>query len=41
MCGEPDNFRTFRVGLFGLEKLNHVNRTTEKLAEALEAILGK
>ncbi|MBC7193469.1 aminotransferase class V-fold PLP-dependent enzyme [Marinobacter sp.] len=41
MCGEPDTFQTFRVGLFGLDKLNHVPRTTEKLAEALEKIRGR
>lgn len=38
MCGEPEDFRTFRIGLFGLEKLNNVERTVEKLRVALEAI---
>lgn len=40
MCGEPEGFRTFRIGLFGLEKLNNVDRTVEKLRVALEAIRG-
>ncbi|MEH6563059.1 MAG: aminotransferase class V-fold PLP-dependent enzyme, partial [Marinobacter sp.] len=38
MCGEPEDFRTFRMGLFGLEKLNNVERSVENLSVALEAI---
>ncbi len=38
MCDEPDDFRSFRVGLFGLEKLTHIDRTVENLRAALEAI---
>ncbi|SOB76061.1 aspartate aminotransferase [Marinobacter sp. LV10R510-11A] len=40
MCDEPESFRTFRMGLFGLEKLNNVERTVENLQVALEAIQG-
>ena len=40
MCGEPEGFRTFRMGLFGLEKLNNVDRTVAHLRVALEAIPG-
>lgn len=40
MCGEPEGFRTFRMGLFGLEKLNNVDRTVENLRVVLEAIQG-
>jgi aspartate aminotransferase-like enzyme len=40
MCGEPEGFRTFRIGLFGLEQLNNVDRTVENLRVALEAIQG-
>lgn len=40
MCDEPDGFRTFRMGLFGLEKLNNVERSVENLRVALEAIQG-
>lgn len=35
-CDEPADFRTFRVGLFGLEKLHHVDRTVAHLAQALD-----
>ncbi|MCK7545493.1 aminotransferase class V-fold PLP-dependent enzyme [Marinobacter bryozoorum] len=38
MCDEPDNFQTFRVGLFGLEKLNNIERTVDNLRQALAAI---
>jgi aspartate aminotransferase-like enzyme len=37
-CDERPDFRTFRIGLFGLEKLAHVDRTVELLANALEKI---
>ena len=37
-CDERSDFRTFRIGLFGLEKLAHVDRTVGHLAVALEKI---
>ena len=37
-CDEPTDFSTFRVGLFGLEKLHNVDRTVAQLAQALENI---
>ena len=37
-CDERPDFRTFRIGLFGLEKLAHVDRTLGQLASALEKI---
>ncbi len=37
-CDERPDFRTFRIGLFGLEKLAHVDRTVDLLAKALENI---
>ena len=37
-CGEGEDFRSFRIGLFGLEKLEHVDRTVQHLANALEQI---
>ena len=37
-CDERPDFRTFRIGLFGLEKLAHVDRTLGHLAGALEKI---
>ncbi len=36
--GERDDFRTFRLGLFGLEKLLHVDRTVGHLKAALDQI---
>lgn len=38
MCDEPADFRTFRVGLFGLEKLLHIERTVGHLTQALDAL---
>ena len=37
-CDEPDDFQTFRIGLFGLDKLQNVDRTVAKFAEALDQI---
>ena len=37
-CGEGPEFRTFRVGLFGLEKLLHIDRVVAHLATALDQI---
>lgn len=37
-CDEPADFRTFRVGLFGLDKLGDVERTVATLQRALDAI---
>ncbi|MFM8623632.1 MAG: aminotransferase class V-fold PLP-dependent enzyme [Betaproteobacteria bacterium] len=34
-CDEPADFRTFRIGLFGLEKWHHVDRTVGHLKTAL------
>ncbi len=34
-CGEPDDFSTFRLGLFGLDKLRDVERTLATLETAL------
>lgn len=38
MCGEPADFRTFRVGLFGLDKWLNVDQTVANLERALAAI---
>jgi aspartate aminotransferase-like enzyme len=37
-CDEPADFRSFRVGLFGLEKWHHVSRSVAHLEGALKAI---
>jgi aspartate aminotransferase-like enzyme len=36
--GEREDFRTFRIGLFGLEKLTHIERTVGHLAAALDKL---
>ena len=38
MCDEPADFMTFRVGLFGLEKLHHIDRSVAHLAAALDQL---
>ncbi len=38
MCDEPADFKTFRIGLFGLDKLNNLDRTVERLEKALAVI---
>jgi len=35
-CDEGEDFKTFRIGLFGLDKLNNIDRTVATLAAALE-----
>jgi len=35
---EPEGFSTFRLGLFGLDKLKNIDRTVDTLAETLAAI---
>lgn len=37
--GEGGDFRTFRIGLFGLDKLTDVQATVARLATALDAVL--
>ena len=37
-CDEGVDFKTFRVGLFGLEKLHNIDRTVSHLAQALDKI---
>jgi len=39
-CDEPADFKTFRIGLFGLDKLHHPDRTLANLDAALVRILG-
>jgi len=39
MCDEPDDFRTFRLGLFGLDKLYDVDATLARLETVLDKVL--
>lgn len=34
-CDEPEDFRTFRLGLFGLDKLKNVDRAVDQIRDAL------
>jgi aspartate aminotransferase-like enzyme len=38
-CDEPADYRSFRVGLFGLDKLQNVDRTVATFESALNALL--
>ncbi len=38
-CDEPEGFRTFRIGLFGLDKLHNIDRTVASFEAALEQVL--
>ena len=40
MCDEGADFRTFRLGLFGLDKLHDIDGTVARLAGALDKISG-
>ena len=40
MCDEPEDYRTFRIGLFGLDKLHNIQRTVDHLSNALDRVLG-
>ncbi|MEL6961844.1 MAG: alanine--glyoxylate aminotransferase family protein, partial [Pseudomonadota bacterium] len=37
-CDEPEDYSTFRLGLFGLDKLQDVNRAVDRLVNVLDAI---
>jgi len=38
-CDEPEDFQTFRLGLFGLDKLHNIDRTVKHLEKALEQVM--
>ncbi|MGI8949588.1 MAG: alanine--glyoxylate aminotransferase family protein, partial [Ornithinimicrobium sp.] len=40
MCGEPQDWSTFRLGLFGLDKLADVDGTVARLADGLDRALS-
>jgi aspartate aminotransferase-like enzyme len=39
-CDEPADFQTFRIGLFGLEKLHNIERTLSTLEQALDEVMA-
>ncbi|MCK1792023.1 aminotransferase class V-fold PLP-dependent enzyme [Pseudomonas violetae] len=38
-CDEPADFQTFRIGLFGLDKLHNIERTVSTLQQALDEVM--
>ena len=40
MCGEPADYRAFRIGLFGLDKLTDVDGTVARITNALTQATG-
>ena len=38
-CGESAEFQTFRLGLFGIDKLMHIDRTVSLLDDALKQLV--
>ncbi len=38
-CDEPEDFRTFRLGLFGLDKLYDVSATVARLKAVVDQVL--
>ena len=38
MCDEGDDYRSFRIGLFGLDKLHNIDRTVGYLERALDRL---
>lgn len=38
-CDEPEDFRTFRIGLFGLDKLRDVDATVARLGRVVDRVL--
>ncbi|MEN2751926.1 aminotransferase class V-fold PLP-dependent enzyme [Psychrobacter sp. FBL11] len=39
--GEPDSFKTFRLGLFGLDKLTDIDGAVQRFESVLEEVLAK
>ena len=39
-CDEPEDFKSFRLGLFGLDKLGNVDRTVGRLDKVLSQVLS-
>jgi len=38
-CDEPEGFQTFRIGLFGLDKLHNIERTVANLNSAIDKVI--
>ncbi|GGY32328.1 class V aminotransferase [Bacterioplanes sanyensis] len=40
MCDEGEDYRSFRIGLFGLDKLHHVERSVANLEQVIDQLLS-
>lgn len=40
-CDEPADYKSFRVGLFGLDKLGNLDRTVKTFEDTLDKVLGR
>ena len=40
MCDEGDDYSTFRLGLFGLDKLQNIDHTVEALQAVLDEVFA-
>lgn len=40
-CGEPDSFKTFRLGLFGIDKLKDVDGAVSRFEETFKKVMAK
>jgi aspartate aminotransferase-like enzyme len=39
-CGEGPDYKSFRIGLFGLGKLHNIPRSVENFAMALDRVIA-
>jgi len=39
MCDEGDDYRSFRIGLFGLDKLHDIDGTVARLEKVIDQIM--
>ena len=39
MCDEGDDYQSFRIGLFGLDKLHDVDGAVDRLEKVIDQIL--
>ena len=39
-CGEGPDYKSFRIGLFGLDKLHNIPRSVENSATALDRVIA-
>ncbi len=40
-CGEAADYKSFRIGLFGLDKLHNLDRSVSHFEQALDRVLAQ